>query len=149
MATDIQNQIGLIDAAYAFVQGTPAQALTSSYATLTGGALTESNNFTYASDTLTYTGTYSFPFRFSLDFEGSDTSNNGAVTFKLLYNNITDYGVGNLPGATGAQIFSKSACPSGIITLNSGDTLKCQALAGNNNVTADRYYLTIEQITGM
>lgn len=143
-----QNQIGLIDAAYAFVQGTPAQALTSSFANLASGTLSASNNFTYASDTLTYTGTYPFPFLFNIYFEGSDTSNNGVCVIQLLHNNTTAYGTANSPGSTTAQMFSKSVAPAGIITLNNGDTLNLQARASNNNVTVDRYYLVVQQITG-
>jgi hypothetical protein len=145
----IQNQIGLIDVGYASIEGTPAQALTSSFATLTGGSMPAGNNFTYASDTLTYTGTYPFPFLFNIYFEGSDTSNNGACVIQLLHNNTTAYGTANSPGSTTAQMFSKSVAPAGIITLNNGDTLNLQARAGNNNVTADRYYLVLNQITGM
>ena len=145
----MQNQIGLIDVSYAFVQGTPSQALTASYANITGGTMSESYNFTYSSDTLTYTGIYTLPFQFSIYAEGSDTSNNGGSNVRILHNNTTSYGAASFPGITTGQIFSKSTSPSGIITLNSGDTINLQALAALNNVTLNRFYLVLTQITGI
>jgi hypothetical protein len=148
MAIISQNQIGLIKSAFAFVAGTPAQALTSSFATLTGGSLQAGENFSYSSDTLTYDGIYTMPFLFNIYFEGSDTSNNGTAVVKLLHNNTTDYGEANLPGATTQQLFSKSTAPSGTIELSNGDTLNIQARSSGNNVTVDRFYLVLSQITG-
>jgi hypothetical protein len=140
----VQNQLGITRKSYVHVGAAVNYSVTGTYQNLQSGVVSASQDFTYVSNVLTYTG--DVPKKFLIEGYvdgGNSTTSNGGTRF--LYNNSVEFGTTKL-ARTSFTIFRATISPKTYITLNKNDTIRFQVRIVAGTWGMRLWYLALTQI---